>query len=401
MDIIEYITNHPIACGVSAVILLAIALLLRQPNHRRWVLGLCFVLYLRYIVWRLLYTIPTHDMPSLILGSVVVLAELYAFFQFCFFMFQSWSPKEREPVPLTRYRTVPTVDIMVTVVNEPLNILRQTLIGCLAQEYPKDRFTVHVLDDGHREDIQDLAASLGCNYLRRANRPQHAKAGNLNHALGLTQGEIVAVFDMDHVPARTFLTDTVGFFHDPKVAIVQTPHHFYNPDVFQRNLRVEGSIVNEQALFFRSLLSGRDGHNSVFFAGSCGLIRRAPLMAIGGFQHQTITEDIHTSMKLHAQGYSSCYLNRILSAGLMPETFEGYLKQRKRWAMGCLQMLFRDNPLTQAGLTWTQRIDYFGSIFYFLFGVPRVICLLAPLASLLFGISPMTADVGTLINYFL
>jgi len=274
------------------------------------------------------------------------------------------------------------------------------LVGCLSQDYPKDRFKVYVLDDGHRSEAKALAAGLGCGYIRRPDRPRHAKAGNLNHALRLTDGDLVAVFDVDHVPARTFLKETVGFFDEAKVAIVQTPHHFYNPDVFQRNLRVGDLVKNEQALFFRALQAGRDTHNSAFFAGSGGLFRRKPLEEIGGFQTQTITEDIHTSMNLHARGYKSCYLNKVLSAGLMPETFEGYLKQRKRWAMGCIQVLLKDNPLTKRGLTLAQRIDYFGSIFYFFFGLPRLICLVAPLASLLFNTPPLNADVAQLSLFF-
>ena len=89
-------------------------------------------------------------------------------------------------------------------------------------------------------------------------------------------------------------------------------------------------MKNEQALFFRALQAGRDTHNSAFLAGRGDLLRRQPLMEIGGFQTQTITEDIHTSMNLHARAYRSCYLNKVLSAGLMPETFDRYLKPRKR-----------------------------------------------------------------------
>jgi cellulose synthase (UDP-forming) len=397
MTVLNTFFDTPIAFGISGLALFVIGLLIKQNQGRKLMLTVSLFLYARYMLWRLLYTIPTDDVAAMALGSAVYLAELYGLCQFCFYAYQSWSPTERAPAPITTY---PTVDIMVTVVDEPLSILRQTLLSCLAQEYPRDRFTVYVLDDGHRVETQRLAASLGCEYIRRPDRPRHAKAGNLNHALHLTHGDLVAIFDVDHIPARTFLKDTVGFFDDPKVAIVQTPHHFYNPDIFQRNLRVGEDVKNEQALFFRSLQAGRDTHNSAFFAGSSGLLRRQPLMEIGGFQTQTITEDIHTSMNLHARGYRSCYLNKVLSAGLMPETFDGYLKQRKRWAMGCIQVLLRDNPLTKRGLTLAQRIDYFGSIFYFFFGLPRLICLVAPLASLLFSMPPLKADTLALTNYF-
>ncbi|MDH4187424.1 MAG: glycosyltransferase, partial [Nitrospira sp.] len=397
MTVLNALFDTPVAYGISGLSLLVISLLIKQNKGRRLVLTISLLLYARYMLWRLLYTIPTDNVSSMVVGSIVYLAELYGLCQFCFFSYQSWSPMERVPAPITAY---PTVDIMVTVVDEPLTILRQTIMSARAQEYPREKLTVYVLDDGPRDEARDLAALLGCEYIRRPDRPRHAKAGNLNYALQLSQGEVIAIFDVDHVPVRTFLKDTVGFFDDPKVAIVQTPHHFYNPDIFQRNLRVGEDVKNEQALFFRSLQAGRDTHNSAFFAGSGGLIRRKPLMEIGGFQTQTITEDIHTSMNLHAKGYRSCYLNKVLSAGLMPETFDGYLKQRKRWATGCIQVLVRDNPLTKRGLTLAQRIDYFGSIFYFFFGFPRVICLVAPLASLLFSTPPLKADVVALINYF-
>ena len=399
--VLEAFFSTPVAFGISGLVLFVIGVLTKYPRGRRWMLGLSLFLYLRYLIWRLLYTLPTDDWASIVVGWTVFLAELYGLCQFAFFTYQSWSPLERTPVPLSVYPTVPTVDIMVTVVNEPLEILSQTLVGCLAQDYPKDRFRVFVLDDGHRPEAQALAESLGCGYLRRPDRPRHAKAGNLNHALRQTEGQLVAVFDVDHVPTRNFLKDTVGFFIDPQVAIVQTPHHFYNPDIYQRNLRVGDAVKNEQCLFFRSLQTGRDAHNSAFFAGSGGLFRRGPLEEIGGFQTATITEDIHTSLTLHAKGYTSCYLNRVLSAGLMPETFEGYLKQRKRWAMGCIQVLQHDNPLTKRGLTLAQRIDYFGSIFYFFFGLPRLICLVAPLSSLLFQTPPLKANAWALMAYFM
>ncbi len=397
IGLVDTFFDTPVAAGVSALVLSIIGLLLKKNRGRRWVLSLSLLLYVRYMVWRALYTLPTDDVSSTTVGWMVFLAELYGLCQFCFFTYQSWSPIDRSPAPITTY---PTVDILVTVVNEPLSLLRQTVVGCLSQEYPKERFKVHVLDDGHRLGVKQLATALGCGYIRRPDYPRHAKAGNLNHALRLTDGDLIAVFDVDHIPARTFLKETVGFFDDPKVAIVQTPHHFYNPDIFQRNLRIGDLVKNEQALFFRSLQAGRDAHNSAFFAGSGGLFRRQPLKEIGGFQTQTITEDIHTSMNLHAQGYTSCYLNRVLSAGLMPETFEGYLKQRKRWATGCIQILLRDNPLTKHGLTLPQRLDYFGSIFYFFFGLPRIMCLVAPLSSLLFHTPPIHANMALLGLHF-
>src|SRR5512146_640038 len=161
---------------MSGLVLFVIGLLIKQNRGRRWVLLLRFFLYARHMLWRLLYMIPTDEPASLVTGSITYPAELYGLCQFCFFTYQSWSPTERLPALLTRY---PTVDIMVTVVDEPLSILGQTLIGCLSQDYPADRFKVYMHDDGHRPDSRKLAAALGCEYIARPDRPRHANAGNV------------------------------------------------------------------------------------------------------------------------------------------------------------------------------------------------------------------------------
>ena len=396
MTLLNHFYSTSVAVPLSLLALAAIALLSWRKKGHQIILALTLFLYARYLLWRGLYTLNTGDWESLLVSWTVYTAEAYAFVQIVLFAYHAWSPLERQPVPLRRY---PNVDIFVTVVDEPLAILRRTLIGCINQDYPKDRYRVHVLDDGQRDEIRALAKSLNCGYIRRADR-QHAKAGNLNHALQETSGEIIAIFDVDHVPTSSFLKDTVGFFQDEQVAFVQTPHHFYNPDVFQKNLQLEGTLKNEQSLFYRVLQSGRDRHNSAFFAGSCGLFRRRVLLEIGGFRTETVTEDIHTSMVIHAKGYRSCYLNKVLAVGLMPESFESSMKQRIRWAMGHVQIFFQTNPFTMRGLTFPQRIGYFASIFYFLHGVPRIVCLIAPLFALLLGIIPVTADVPSLVNFF-
>jgi cellulose synthase (UDP-forming) len=388
--------DSSVAIPLSLVVLAAISLLSWKKRGHQVILALTLFLYARYLLWRGLYTLNTSDWTSLLASWTVYTAEAYAFVQILLFAYHAWSPLERQPVPLRSY---PIVDIFVTVVDEPLGILRRTLVGCVNQDYPKDCYRVHVLDDGQRDEIRALAASLNCGYIRRADR-QHAKAGNLNHAVQETSGEFIAIFDVDHVPTGSFLKDTVGFFQDEQVAFVQTPHHFYNSDIFQKNLHLEGVLKNEQALFYRVLQSGRDRHNSAFFAGSCGLFRRRVLVEIGGFRTETVTEDIHTSMVIHAKGYRSCYLNKVLAAGLMPETFESSMKQRIRWAMGHVQIFFQTNPFTMRGLTVHQRLGYVASIFYFLHGIPRVVCLVGPLFALLIGIIPVTADVPSLVNFF-
>ena len=381
---------------ISAGLLAVVGLLTWRGTGRKLALAICIFLMARYMLWRGLYTINSDDRLSLGISLVLILAEVYGFVQSLFFAHQAWGPTDRQSPPIESY---PSVDIMVTVVDEPLYILKRTLIGCLAQDYPKDLLEVYVLDDGHRPEVKSMAADLGVSYLAREGRV-HAKAGNLNQGMQHSSGELLALFDTDHVPAPTFLQKTVGFFADDEVAIVQTAQDFYNPDIFQRSVGRGRNLYNEQELFFRTLQAGRDRHNSAFFAGSSGLIRRSALEEIGGFQTGTITEDLHTSIKLHAKGYKSCYLNETLASGLMPETFEGHTKQRARWATGTAQVLMRENPLFMRGLTLRQRVDYFGSIHYFFFGLPRIIFLIAPLSWLIFSIPGLRADTASLLNFF-
>lgn len=388
--------------GFSVLLVVIVYLLIKgriRFTHTRWlIVGVSLFLGVRYLIWRAAYTLYTEDSLGAGISLILFAAEIYGYFSLLLYYLQVANPTDRSPRP-PRGETPPRVDIFITTLNESPDLLFRTLVACKALEYRSDRKRVFVLDDGKRREIERLALRLDCGYLAREDR-EHAKAGNLNHGLSRSDGDLILVLDCDHVPVRSFLSDTVGFFEDPKVAVVQTPHYFYNPDTFQRNLRLERQIANEQDLFFRIIQPGRDGHNASFFAGSGGVFRRSALEAIGGFQVLTLTEDLHTTMVLHAKGYRSVYLNKVLAAGLSPESYRSYIKQRQRWTRGGLQVFLLDNPLWRRGLTVMQRIHYFGSIYYFFHGFPRVIYLAAPLVYLLSGYPPLVAKLPVLMNYF-
>ena len=100
------------------------------------------------------------------------------------------------------------------------------------------------------------------------------------------------------------------FLGDPKLALVQTPHHFFSPDPFERNLSNFRKVPNEGGLFYGLIQNGNDLWNGTFFCGSCAIIRRGPLEEIGGVAVETVTEDAHTSLRLHRLGYNSAYYAR-------------------------------------------------------------------------------------------
>jgi cellulose synthase (UDP-forming) len=194
----------------------------------------------------------------------------------------------------------------------------------------------------------------------------------------------VAIFDCDHVPTRSFLQMTLGWMiADPKLGMLQTPHHFYSPDPFERNLLQYKTIPNEAELFYGIVQDGNDFWNATFFCGSCAVLRRATLDEVGGIATETVTEDAHTSLRMQKLGYNTAYINIPQAAGLATESLAAHVGQRIRWARGMIQILRTDNPLFGGKMKFTQRLCYFNAMAHFLYAVPRLVFLLAPLAYLL------------------
>ena len=387
----------------------------RFPTLRIAAMLLSVAASMRYLYWRGAETLYLEFTADGALSLALFGAELYGFLILVGGYFQTAIVRNRVPAPLPDdERLLPSVDIYIPTYNEPIDVLRRTVVGARAVSYPKKQ--VYILDDtprthknrkkaaeleARREAVAALAEEVGCTALRRPDN-RGAKAGNINHALTKTSGDLIAIFDADHVPVRTFLQATVGFFvESKKVALVQTPHHFYNPDPFERNLFTEGRLPPEQHLFYHRIQKGNDFWNSAFFCGSCAVIRREALDEVGGIAQETVTEDAHTALKLHARGWESRYIDIPQAAGLATERFGFHVQQRIRWARGMVQILRRDNPLFKRGLGFAQRLNYMNAAGHFLFGVPRLVYLTAPAAFLLIGLHPLNADVREVLIYAL
>jgi len=385
-----------------AVFLLITVLLSRWvPRHPRWrpfVIALNLFITIRYLWWRGTDTLNWSSSGELAVSLTLYLAELFGFIVVLHhYLIATRSTDRRAEPPEADFS--PSVDIMVTTYNEAPDILYRTLVGCQAIEYSNKR--LYVLDDGHRPEIEQLCDRLRVGYIARDSNVG-AKAGNLNNGLARTSGDFVVTFDADHVPVRTFLSETLGHFRDKSVAQVQTAHHFYNPDLFQGRLRIEEYIANEQDMFYHVVQPGRDVYNSSFYCGSGAVLRRAALEEIGGFPTTTVTEDLHTSMLLHSRGWRSIYVNRNLSAGLAPESFDAYLTQRRRWARGTLQVLFARGAFFLRGLSLAQRLNYLATAWYWANSIPRVIYIMSPLVFLLAGFRPLVlGDVTELLTYYI
>lgn len=510
-----------------------------------------------YVGWRWLFSV--HWVNWWIAVPLVV-AETYSLIDSYLFGLTMWRRKERGEAPPPPEGA--TVDVLITTYNEPVEMVAATAAACERIVHPH---TTWILDDGDRPEMRSAAQELGVGYLTRGDEwrdmPRHAKAGNLNSALFRTEGEFLLILDADQVPDPRILDQTLGWFRDPEVALVQTPQWFSN---------VTGSdpLGSQAPLFYGPIQQGKDGWNAAFFCGSNALLRRDALMQLGivGYVREveravretlsasrriltkavararketpelvpsislvrdavhlaerrlddgvpvsevtyefqrtvqeasrsvvsddlaairadladlqaltgddlaiapgdplvdlpvdvdaelglpvvdeaaleqlstrdlsplaavdsvrrlmtavdvdradeaqpmmplatvSVTEDMATCMRLHANGWKSVYHHEVLAHGLAPEDLRTMLQQRLRWAQGTLQVLLRENPLAQRGLSIGQRLMYFATMWSYLSGFAALVYLAAPVVYLCLGILPVKAYGLTFLAYFI
>ena len=389
------------------------------PVARQTFLALASFIVIRYMYWRWTSTLPSASDPlAFALGLVLLTAEMYCVAILAISLVINADPLRRPPLPREEDDALPVVDVLIPTYNEDEYILATTIAAARSMDYPRAKLNVWLLDDGgpdqkcadkdphkaesakqRRVALQALCAQMGAIYLTRA-RNEHAKAGNMNNALGRLTGDIVVVFDADHAPFRAFLRETVGYFAaDPKVFLVQTPHVFLNPDPIEKNLRTFDRMPSENEMFYGVTQRGLDKWDGSFFCGSAALLRRTALLETGGFSGVTITEDCETAFELHSRGWSSVYVDKPLIAGLQPETFTSFIGQRSRWCQGMFQILLLKNPALKKGLKPIQKMAYLSSMTFWFFPLPRLIFMFAPLTHIFFDIKIFVSNLDEAIAY--
>ena len=405
--------------GIGIVALMAlIKVRSAQGPWRLIFLALGSVVVLRYVYWRTTETLPPiQDLEDFIPGFLLYLAEMYNVLMLALSLFIVATPLPARP-SLVASEVFPTVDVFIPSYNEDLKLLANTVAAAKAMDYPPDRLKVWLLDDGgtlekrnsanvkiaeaareRYRELQGLCEALGAHYLTR-DRNERAKAGNLNNGLAHSSGDLVAVFDADHAPARDFLRETVGYFAlDPKLFLVQTPHFFINADPLERNLQTFDVMPSENEMFYGIIQRGLDKWNASFFCGSAAVLNRKALEETDGFSGLSITEDCETALALHAAGWNSVYVDKPLIAGLQPVTFASFIGQRSRWAQGMMQILRFHFPPFKRGLSLPQRLCYMSSTLFWLFPFTRTIFLFAPLCYLLFDLQIFVASGGDFLAY--
>lgn len=359
----------------------------RHPRLLRGFVLLALCWSAGYLTWRIGFSFRGAE-P--VLWGALLLAELYGLWNLASLTWMTW---EIGPGSATRALGSPgatralgspgasadqhirSVDIYICTYDEPLHVLEATLAGCALLAEPH---TTYLLDDGHRDEVARLADEWDAIWVTRPDK-SHAKAGNINHALPMTGGELVLMLDADHVPMPDALRTLCAPFADPKVALVQSPHDFSNHDSIQHY----GLGRHEQSLFFSVICPGKDRHGASFWCGSAAVIRRRALLEVGGVATETIAEDFHTTIKLHRAGWRSVYEPRTVVQGLAPHDLASYLLQRDRWARGNLAVFTTpESPLRARELSRAQRLSYFSSLTGYLAGPVRLLLLSVLIAAL-------------------
>lgn len=360
-----------------------------------------------YLAWR---ATDTVDLRVWWVSVPLLLLEAHAVLGLALFALPLWdldavappAPVEDHPLKLA---------ILIPTYNEPVEILLPTVAAAVSVALAHETW---VLDDGDRPAVAELAASLGARYLTRAVH-DHAKAGNVNHALGVVDADVVALLDADHVAHRDLFRNTLGYFQDPLVALVQTPQDFYNTSSFEHQShvgllarlrrRVTGTSVealrfSEQELFYRALQPGRNRWNAAFWCGTGAVVLMDALREVGGLAVETVTEDIHTTIRLHRRGWKTRYHNEVLARGLAAANASQYLEQRVRWGTGAMQVLRKENPALVSGLTLTQRLSYLGTLLGWFDAWRSLGYVLAPMAVILTGAVPVQAPLRSFLLHF-
>jgi cellulose synthase (UDP-forming) len=334
------------------------------------------ILALPFAVWYFGWLLNPDRIGSPVLYGLLIGAEIFNMLQAFGFWWTCCNERVRPRRPPTQRVAV---DVFIPVYKEPVDIVDLTVASAAGIRGAEVR--VWILDDGNDDDMRDLAHRHGVGYIRRAEH-KGAKAGNINHALGVTDAPFIAVFDSDHVADAAFLEATLGYMEDPSVAFVQTPQYYANGDAS----RIAAASWSQQALFFGAIARGKDGLNAVFCCGTNVLFRREAFESVGGFPTNSLTEDFELSIWLHERGWTSVYVPDVLSRGLGPEDMASYVSQQQRWARGCLSGM---PGALRAKLPLKLKVQYLLSSSYFLSGWTVLIYMSFPVITILTGAQPI------------
>jgi cellulose synthase (UDP-forming) len=284
------------------------------------------------------------------------------------------------------------VDIFTTSCpGEPCSMIINTLEAIQRIHYPH---TTYLCDEGNDPVLKQACKRLGVIHITRSEKID-AKAGNINNALKYAKGDICLILDPDHVPAPEFIDEVLPYFEDPKIGFVQVVQAYSN----SKESLVAYGAAEQTYSFYGPIMMGMNTYGTVQAIGANCTFRRKALDSIGGHA-AGLSEDMHTAMRMHAKGWKSVYVPKILTRGLVPATLAAYYKQQIKWARGTFELLFTVYPKLFKDFTWRQKIHYITLPLYYLFGVFNLVDFLIPILSLVLAEFPWYVSLGEFLIMF-
>ncbi len=261
-----------------------------------------------------------------------------------------------------RPRAYPSVDILMPICGEPIELLRNTwtAVTALIADYPGTA-QAYVLDDGPSEEARSMSESCGFEYIRRPDLAHFKKAGNLRYAFARTSSEYLVILDADFAPRSDFLAETLPYMDDPRMAIVQTPQFFRSSPA---QTWIEQGAGPIQEVFYRTVQVARDRFDAAICCGTSAVYRRTALEPQGGPTLIPYAEDVHTGLDVRRAGWSMAYLPVLLSTGICPDNLDAFVRQQYRWCSGNVGIVF-SRRLWSIPMSIPARLAYISGFFYY------------------------------------
>lgn len=370
---------------------------------KRYIYFITIISSFVYLIFRTFFTIPIGSSLDTLFGVIVLIIEIIDFIFFIVYAVNILMKDDNVPdKPKLLKKDYPELDVFIATINEDIDLVEGTIKACKEMRYPnKKKIHIYLCDDGRRKEMKELCRKMKINYLDRKDN-KNAKAGNYNNALKKTKSPYIVVFDADMRPTEDFLMKTVPYlFLEDKIGFIQLPQNFSNPDIFQRNFKLNNYIPLEQNYFYHRIQISRNSNNSAIFCGTNAIISREALEDIGGFATETITEDFATGLLIESHGFKGIALPYDEVYGKNVENISSLLKQRSRWCRGCIQTYKNYKIITNKGLNTKQKADYLSGIYYWLFGIRNIIYLSVPLLYSFFNIKVIQGNLLLFIILFL
>ncbi len=259
--------------------------------------------------------------------------------------------------------TKPTVDIMLPIAGESIEVLKETWEAVNNIQYPNCR--VYILDDAGDNQAAELAQKFGFTYIHRPNKGEWKKSGNIKHGYESSAGEYVVIFDADFRPIPEALIESLPYIiSNSEIGILQTPQYFHTDTETNKNSPIEygaGAVIED---FYRVVMPSRARFGNAMCVGTSAIYRRKAIIE-SGMPLVDHTEDVRQGLLTYNQGYHVSYIPVIISQGVCPNKMDSYIKQQMRWAYGSFETIF-SHYFTQAKLDNWSKFNYLTSFLYYL-----------------------------------